>query len=308
MMNISICICTYNRSDSLRLTLDSLADIVDELHDGDEVLVIDNNSSDDTSIVVNRYEKVLPISYIYEQTQGLSSARNRALKEFKNPVLIFIDDDVIASQGFIKQYRLAFKRYQKAGFFGGKIFIDWLGDLPKWYQRDQLPLINGLLINYDLGADDRVYTSIDLLPYGANFALTRQLIDQVGLFDVELGVNGNEIGRGEESDYFTRALNLSYQGMYLANPVVGHRFDPERLQLVYLYRYGIEKGKCLTAKEKNSRFFHLKELLNYFFKSWFQLIKGRKGNVFQCVINMGIQHALLFNKKRAVQNQALEDE
>ena len=107
----------------------------------------------------------MPILYVFEQTQGLSSARNRALKEFKGSVLIFIDDDVIASQGFIKQYRLAFKQYQKVGFFGGKIFIDWLDDSPKWYQSEQLPLINGLLINYDLGDDDRVYTANDLLPY-----------------------------------------------------------------------------------------------------------------------------------------------
>ena len=134
MMNISICICTYNRSNSLRLTLDSLVGIVDELHDGDEILIIDNNSNDDTRETVRAYEQSLAISYFFEQTQGLSSARNRALLEFKSPVIIFIDDDVTLTDGFIKTYRQAFLKYSEHHFFGGRIDVDWGGGKPYWFK------------------------------------------------------------------------------------------------------------------------------------------------------------------------------
>ena len=291
-MNISLCICTFNRSNSLAQTLDSLVRLRNEFYEGDQILIIDNNSSDNTKDVIEQYSEILPITYVFEMKQGLSAARNRALLEFINPAIIFIDDDVTVFNGFISQYRKAISEYKDCDFWGGRIDVDWAGAVPRWYQSNGLPLINGLLVNYDLGKIDKKYQRGDLLPYGASFALRRQLIESVGQFDVNLGVNGKHIGRGEESDYFARAMKDNFQGAYLANAIIGHRYDPERFKLSYLFEYGVEKGKGLPVKKNDSSVFILiKKNVLFILKALFQLMKGRQDRFYQCIINMGIEQA-----------------
>jgi len=291
-MNISLCICTYNRCDSLNQTLESLVRLQGEFDAGDELLIIDNNSNDETERVVKGYLKLLPVRYFFEKRQGLSAARNRALLEFINPVIIFIDDDVTVFNGFVSQYRKAITKYKDCDFWGGRIDVDWGGAIPRWYQSNDLALINGLLVNYNLGENDKKYQHDDLLPYGASFALRRQLIKRVGQFDVNLGVNGQHIGRGEESDYFVRSMKANFQGAYLANAIIGHRYDPERFKLVYLFQYGVEKGKCLPVKKHDSSvFIFIKKNILFILKALFQLTKGRQDRFYQCIINMGIEQA-----------------
>jgi len=241
----------------------------------------------------------LPVRYIFEKIQGLSAARNRALSEMAHDVIIFFDDDVTIQPYTVDEYRDAFTQFKGHQLFGGKIDVDWLGDIPNWYKSDQLPLINGLLVNYDLGSQSKEYQSSDLKPYGANFALRRPLIDRVGKFDTALGVNGKGIARGEESDYFERAFLLNFKGIYIPKAMVGHRYDSKRVSFSYLYRYGIEKGKCLPISSLECRLENAKNLVVFLLKGAFQLLKGRKDHFYQCVINMGIQHALLFADRGA---------
>jgi glycosyltransferase involved in cell wall biosynthesis len=89
---ISVCICTYNRSESLRRTLESLAR--QNNIDLGEVLIVDNNCTDGTAEVVESFRERLPIRLVTESQQGLAHARNRAAAEFRGGVLLFTDDDV----------------------------------------------------------------------------------------------------------------------------------------------------------------------------------------------------------------------
>src|SRR5215467_13006973 len=101
---ISVCICTYNRSKSLRRTLESLVEQNDLDFGALEILIIDNNCTDDTSDVVDAFQKKLPIRRITESCQGLSHARNRAVVEFQGDVLLFTDDDVRLEPSWFAAY------------------------------------------------------------------------------------------------------------------------------------------------------------------------------------------------------------
>ena len=95
-MDISIIICTYNRAEHLADTLESLFKLNFPPSVSVEILAVDNNSSDSTADVVNRFQINHPsISYIFEATAGLSHARNRGIKEAKGNIITFIDDDSI---------------------------------------------------------------------------------------------------------------------------------------------------------------------------------------------------------------------
>lgn len=292
---ISIAICTYNRAEQLRITLNSLAESGEWLQRNAELLVINNNSTDDTGDVIEEFKGRLKIKYLSEAKQGLANARNCALRNFSGDALIFFDDDVTVTQEALERYRRALD-CSKYDFFGGSIEVDWSGKAPSWFGVEELPLINGMVGEYHIAETDKEYSESMLLPYGANFMITRKLIDELGLFDARLGVSGDEIGRGEETDYFQRALSAGRRGKYLSKAVVFHRFQRERLTVRYMFKYGLAKGrgskpkKGLTLDEKLTL---IRRISYNVFSGLFQLVKGKVGRFYQCVINIGILSATL---------------
>ena len=129
---ISICICTYNRSESLQRTLDSLTEQKRIDLDVTEVLVVDNNCTDETANVVEAFRERLPIRRVKESRQGLAHARNRAVAEFRGDVLLFTDDDIRFEPGWLAAYRDAIRRFPDADYFGGRILPDWGQMKPRW--------------------------------------------------------------------------------------------------------------------------------------------------------------------------------
>ena len=75
-MNISVAICTWNRSEFLNQTLKTLTNVRIPQGTSWEVLVVNNNCTDDTDEVVRRYAAVLPVRLLFEPQQGHANARN----------------------------------------------------------------------------------------------------------------------------------------------------------------------------------------------------------------------------------------
>ncbi len=283
-MSLSIVICTYNRSHELALTLQSICTVAAEFEFGDEVIVIDNNSDDDTKVVAESFRERIPLRYLFESKQGLSHARNAGLRFAKNTLLIFFDDDVNVLPGTVTEYRQAAERHSGVGFYGGRISVYWKNGAPKWFRGYELPLINGLVGHYRPPVGS-AFPPEKLLPYGANFALNTSHTKVIGEFDSSLGVRGAEIGRGEETDFFLRAINQGVFGMYLDLAEVEHRFQEERFTLSYFYRYGIQKG---LSNPNVSCDDWLVKALKQVVLGGVQLLKGRKDHFYQCVINVGL--------------------
>src|SRR5690242_5540205 len=135
---ISVCICTYNRSESLRRTLESLTRQNNIALS--EVLIVDNNCTDGTAEVVGSFRESLPIRLIAEGRQGLAHARNRAAAEFRGDVLLFTDDDVRVGTSWLTAYQDAIRSFPDADYFGGRILPDWQGRKPRWIKDEPLPL------------------------------------------------------------------------------------------------------------------------------------------------------------------------
>jgi glycosyltransferase involved in cell wall biosynthesis len=85
-----------------------------------EVLIVDNNCTDDTNQIVETFHVRLPVRFVTERRQGLAHARNRAVTEFRGDVLLFTDDDVRLEPGWLAAYQDAIRRFPDADYFGGK--------------------------------------------------------------------------------------------------------------------------------------------------------------------------------------------
>lgn len=293
---LSIAICTYNRSESLSVLLNQLSEQHEWLASNAEIIVVDNNSSDDTIDVLKKYQTLLPLCVFTETEQGLAAARNRAIGEYKGNALLFFDDDVSINLQTLESYKELLELKPSFDFFGGKIVVDWQGKRPRWLQSNDLVLLNGLFGSYDLGHEGLAYKGGIQLPFGANFMLRRSLIDKVGLFNTRLGVIGAGIGRGEETDYFRRAQRMGFNGFYSGLASVGHRFQKERINIPYLLRYGVEKGRAIVLVDQVQRNFSAINMVvamaNFAIRGLYQVVKGRRDRFYQCVINIGIQRGL----------------
>ena len=304
-ISVSIVICTYNRADSLKLTLDSLCRMEVGNEFRWEIILIINNSTDHTESVAESFKPHLPIKVFFEKKQGLAHARNRGIVESEGGLLVFTDDDVNVSPHWLSEYYKNFSRQRGVDYFGGPIHPVWSesgkNKKPKWLKNLDMPLLGGLLGMYDLKSSDRLYQPQDMHPYGANFAITRETADELGVFNSKLGMKGDVPGRGEEAEYFMRMQLLNKVGFYINSAQVEHRFENDRLRMGYLYRYGRQKGIAghqiqLAESSVKADSESCVSPINFFLqqvklllKAWVKKYTGAREQYVQSIILLGIR-------------------
>lgn len=99
---VSVIIPTRNRSATLGRCLSHLTP---QLTPHDEVIVVDNGSSDDSADVVGRFARRYRIRYCFDPVRGASHARNTGIARATRPGIAFIDDDSMVAEGWLKTVR-----------------------------------------------------------------------------------------------------------------------------------------------------------------------------------------------------------
>src|SRR6476660_7209448 len=121
-MKISVMLCNYNRCQILVRALTGVAGPMLPEADEWQVLVVDNNSSDQTHNVVRDFCQRYPgrFRYVFEPQQGLSHARNAGIREAPGDVLVFVDDDVTIAPMWLQHLIAPLRSGEYAGA-GGRI-------------------------------------------------------------------------------------------------------------------------------------------------------------------------------------------
>jgi glucosyl-dolichyl phosphate glucuronosyltransferase len=289
---VTIAICTYNRCERLAETLATLvAQRRTEAADW-QVLIVDNNSSDATLRVISGFAGRIGVRVVRETRQGLSHARNRALREAHGEWIVFVDDDVKLDSGWLAAWIDALRGAPDAGYAGGRILPDWGGAPPRWFRGEKLALIDGALGWFDLGEDVRPMRENDPTPFGGNMATRRQWAVGLNGFRPDLGMNGWTFGRGEETELFLRARRKGAVGLYVGTALCRHRVEPERITPRALFRYGVASGLAHRAIVDANASGSWSASGVYLARGAVQLLKGRGDRFRQCVVNAGIQAGL----------------
>ena len=118
---LSVAICTWNRCNSLRQTLEGFTGLAVPAATDWEILVVNNNCTDQTDQVIQAYEDRLPVRRAFEPRPGLSHARNRAIAQATGDYILWTDDAVTVSPNWLVSYVDAFRRWPDAALFGGPI-------------------------------------------------------------------------------------------------------------------------------------------------------------------------------------------
>lgn len=223
MPKISVIICTYNRADILKATLSSFLDCV-RTDIVCELLVIDNNSSDNTKeVVMSIAEKDSTIKYYFESKQGLSEARNSGIKLSKGDIIAFVDDDVYFDPFWLIEVVRIFQDYPEASCMGGKSIPQFEIGKPDWITDNLLTLYgstnSGDTIKWMLYPEH---------PFGLNMAFKRAAFDQIGVFNLGLGRKKKNLLSNEESEVFWRVNQTGLRVIYTPKALLHHRIPHER--------------------------------------------------------------------------------
>lgn len=117
-MKISVVVITFNRSKMLAGMLESLTE---QSRPPDEVVVVDNHSTDATRQVVSGFKDRLNIRYVFEAIQGVAVARNAGIKNSSGEIIAFIDDDCVADKEWLRYIELPFLKDPSVGMVAGRI-------------------------------------------------------------------------------------------------------------------------------------------------------------------------------------------
>jgi glycosyltransferase involved in cell wall biosynthesis len=125
-MDFTIAIPTYNGASRLPLVLDRLRLQVDLETVTWEVIVVDNNSTDETKQIVETYQENFPcpLTYCFEPQQGAGYARKLAIQEAQSELIGFLDDDNIPNLNWIKAAIEFAQDHPQAGAIGSQIHPD----------------------------------------------------------------------------------------------------------------------------------------------------------------------------------------
>lgn len=261
---LSIVICTYNRDQYLKECLDHLS-IQTASKNLFEVLVIDNNSTDQTEETCHNYQKANPqvqFKYIIEPNQGLSFCRNRGIAESWGDIISYIDDDAFADQDYVSNSISYFKGHTNVDAIGGKVTPLYHSSEPKWISSYLLPLVAAL----DMGETAGPFRGWRF-PIGANMAFRRAALPNSAPFHTGLGRKGLFLGSGEEKELFYRLKKRNRSIHYVPGVHVRHSIPDVRLEPAYIKRMAMGIGKSEAIRIKQGPFhLILGKWLQEFFK------------------------------------------
>lgn len=240
-MKISIVVCTYNRGRSLEKTLQSLNRLNLPEENQVELILVDNNSKDDTKKIVSDFSPVarFPVRYVFESRQGLSHARNRGVAEAAGEILAFTDDDVLVDENWLANISDCFRR-EDIACAGGKIFPIWEVDPPKWLTSE----LYKFLAILDLG-NDPVELREDSI-FGANLIIRSAMFEKYGVFNPDVGRTDGKLYAGEESEFIERMLVGGERVFYLPNLIVHHYIPKNRINKKYFRKWVKDNSELLA--------------------------------------------------------------
>lgn len=244
-MQISVVICTYNRCDSLRQTLETVCALNVPPSLSWELLVVDNNSTDATPEVCRQFLSRLPVRYLFERRQGLSAARNCGIREALGDLIVFTDDDVDVHADWLLELWRASENHPDAFYLGGKIVPEWQASPPAWLRDNATGLLRGLCVSCDHGPVSHYLGDGEEAFYGANMAFRKKVFLKGVNFREELGRNAMSALCGEETALINELRRQGMRGFYVATAMVYHRTPKSRMTERYMRKWF--KGLGVTA-------------------------------------------------------------
>ena len=248
MIKSSIIIPTAGRPIAIKSALQSLLDISLERYSA-EVIVVDNNTSEELSSDLKKYIMNLNenVKYIREASPGLTAARHRGAYEAKGELLTFIDDDVYVSEKWLPSIQNTFLNSEIA-MVGGPSIPKFTSSIPPWFWDyvTQTPY-GGWMCDWlsllDIGED--VCNVDPNYIWGLNFSIRKTVLESCGGFHIDLIPAKYQRWQGDgETGLTKKVMAAGYRADYKKNAFLYHLCGSDRLNVEYFKKRAYFQGIC----------------------------------------------------------------
>ena len=236
MTDFSVVIPTYNGAARLGLLFDCLRNQINTDALDWEIIVVDNNSIDDTRAVVQQYQTEwpnnIPLRYVLERRQGAGFARDFGLKAAKSPLIGYLDDDNLPEEDWVSAACEFASKHPEAGAIGSRICGKFSTTPPKDFDR-----IAAFLALTDRGPDPIPYKpETKILPPGAGLVVRRQAwLDNIP----DRRALAEKFGKreaGEDLEVVLYIQNAGWEVWYNPHMRMQHDIPASRLAKDYLVK------------------------------------------------------------------------
>jgi len=241
---ITVIICTHNpRRDYLDRVLNSLK-LQTFPKESWELLLIDNASELylDAQIDLSWHSKA---RHIREEILGLTAARLRGIKEARNDILVFVDDDNVLDINYLNNTIDIMQKYPNLGAVGGKSLPEFEIKPEDWVHQ-----FYSCLALRDLGDETETYFPNlsdkvskkypEISPIGAGIVLVKQAAQayaELACQDtsrLSLGRTGKKLVSGEDNDIVLTLLEHGWGIGYFPQLRLTHLISANRVTKDYL--------------------------------------------------------------------------
>ena len=237
--HISVCICTFTRSDLLARLLDALAGQSVDPAFGFEIVVVDNDVARSAEESVERFRARAEVKLFYfcEPERSISIARNSAIRNATGNLLAFIDDDEFPQKDWLVRLYRTLKESNANGVLG-PVLPAFPPGAPKWLKKggffDRPRLPSGARIS---PRDART----------GNVLIYRSVVSEGSVwFDPAFGRTG-----GEDADFFLRQFNQGRVFVWCDEAPVYETVPSERWKASFLLRKHLRIGSLVGGRMRN---------------------------------------------------------
>jgi glycosyltransferase involved in cell wall biosynthesis len=235
-IRLTVALPTYNRAGLLRQALAGITrqDFPDDRY---EVIVIDNNSHDDTGAAVAAFAAARPAPrHLLETRQGLDHARNRAIAEARGEIIVFADDDILVGPGWLRELTapLLADTARRIGAVGGEVIPVFPDGLPPWIAEWHGPLA----FRTAAGPLSPLQT-----PMGANLAFPRWVFATHGPFSTTLDRQGQALFSGGDGEMIRRLRAAGLEIWFVPAARVLHQLPASRMTFRYASRHAFDSAR-----------------------------------------------------------------
>ena len=238
-IQLDVIVPTYNRKLLLRKTLESFRTARVPPGLVPAIVVVDNNSTDDTAAMVEELRTDFPLSlrYLRETEQGSSQSRNAGITASQSDLIGFIDDDEEIDPNWFEVIAREFTD-PAVEFIGGPYLANWVSPAPDWLPPGYHAVIGAIPAKQRSPIDPDFGANL----MGGNAVFRRQVFDRVGLYSTRLGRSGKGLLCEEDADMQRRLEAAHVFGMHVPDLTIRHYIAPERLTRSYHRRWVYWRG------------------------------------------------------------------
>ena len=260
---VSIIICTANRAEYLRQTLESLAGVTVPAELPTEVIVVDNGSTDGTAALVQGYSLPnMSVRYLYEPRRGQCYARNAGLAASTAEIIVFTDDDLRFAEDWLPNLCQPLLSGKAGAVLGRITLAPHL--LRPWMGTD---------FKLKMASTEHVEADHEFWLVGANMAFLRSVLKKVPQFDVELGPGA--LGFMDDSLFSRQLRAAGVKHIFAADASVVHHFAPDRLTRASLEMRAVRQGQSEAYVAHHWDHRSPKHIRRHLPRQWLQVLNQR---------------------------------